>query len=105
MSLKSMMFKKVKAINYEKLNKLSSDIAKRNNKSKGYVKRDMIKNFIKYGIGYTDYLKGDYINLTEKQKKRYVTTNSFYKMLKYLNDEDYSAVMRDKILFNKVFRE
>ena len=67
MSLKSMMFKKVKAINYEKLNKLSSDIAKRNNKSKGYVKRDMIKNFIKYGIGYTDYLKGDYINLTEKQ--------------------------------------
>ncbi|UKI58318.1 MAG: hypothetical protein L6V81_02530 [Clostridium sp.] len=26
-------------------------------------------------------------------------------MLKYLNDEDYIAVMRDKILFNKVFRE
>ena len=39
MSLKSMMFKKVKAINYEKLNKLSSDIAKRNNNSKGYDKR------------------------------------------------------------------
>ena len=50
MSLKTMMFKKVKAINFEKLDKLSSDIAKRNNKSKGYVKRDMIKNFIKYGI-------------------------------------------------------
>ena len=31
----------------------------------------MIKNFIKYGIGYTDYLKGDYINLTEEQKKQY----------------------------------
>lgn len=105
MSLKSMMFKKIKAINYEKLNKLSSDIAKRNNKSKCYVKRDMIKNFIKYGIGYTDYLKGDYINLTEEQKKTYVTTKSFYKMLKYLNDEDYIAVMRDKILFNKVFRD
>ena len=54
MSLKTMMFKKVKAINFEKLDKLSNDIAKRNNKSKGYVKRDMIKNFIKYGIGYTD---------------------------------------------------
>ena len=105
MSLKTMMFKKVKAINFEKLDKLSSDIAKRNNKSKGYVKRDMIKNFIKYGIGYTDYLKGDYINLTEDEKKTYVTTKSFYKMLKYLNDDRYIAVMRDKILFNKVFRD
>ena len=105
MSLKSMMIKKVRAINYEKLNKLSSDIAKRNNKSVGYVKRDMIKNFIKYGIGYTDYLKGDYINLTEEQKKTYVTTKSFYKMLKYLNDDSYISVMRDKILFNKVFRD
>lgn len=105
MSLKTMMFKKIKAINFEKLDKLSNDIAKRNNKSKGYVKRDMIKNFIKYGIGYTDYLKGDYINLTEDEKKTYVTTKSFYKMLKYLNDDRYIAVMRDKILFNKVFRD
>ena len=102
MSLKTMMFKKVKAINFEKLDKLSNDIAKRNNKSKGYVKRDMIKNFIKYGIGYTDYLKGDYINLTEDEKKTYVTTKSFYKMLKYLNDDRYIAVMRDKLLFSIV---
>ena len=105
MSLKSMMIRKVKAINYEKLNKLSNDIAFRNHKTQGYVKRDMIKNFIKYGIGYTDYLKGDYINLTEEQKKTFVTTKSFYKMLKYLNDDDYISVMRDKILFNKVFRD
>ena len=30
---------------------------------------DMIKNFIQYGIGYTDYLKSDFVNLTKEEKK------------------------------------
>lgn len=103
MSVKSMMMRKIKAIDKEKLNKLASDIAKRNNKSVSYVKNDMIKNFLKYGIGYTDYLKGDYINLTEEQKKTYVTTKSYYKLLRYLNNPKYDACMSDKIVFNRIF--
>lgn len=105
MSLKSMMVSKVKAIDYDKLNKLASDIGKRNNKTKGYVKRDMIKNFLKYGIGYTDYLKGDYINLTSEQKKTFLTTKSYYKMLKYFNGSTYIATMSDKLVFNKIFKD
>lgn len=105
MSVKSMMISKIKEINYDKLDQLAGDIAKRNNKTKGYVKRDMIKNFLKYGIGYTDYLKGDYINLTKEQKKTYVTTKSFYKILAYLNDPKYNACMSDKIVFNKIFKD
>ena len=105
MSVKSMMIKKIKAIDYEKLNKLAREIGARNNKSAGYVKRDMIKNFIRYGIGYTDYLKGDYINLTSEQKKTYVTTKSYYKLLSYLNDPKYTQMMNDKIIFNKIFRD
>ncbi len=105
MTLRNMMYRKVKAIDYEKLNKLAEDIAKRNNKSKGYVKRDMIKNFLTEGIGYTDYLKGDYINLTKEQKKTYVTTKSYYKILEYLNNPDYTACMSDKIIFNKIFKD
>ena len=80
MSLSNMMYRKVKEINFEKLNKLAADIAKRNNKSVFYVKMDMIKNFLQYGIGYTDYLKSDYINLSKEQKKTYVTTKSYYKI-------------------------
>ena len=88
MSTTNLLYKKVKEINFDKLNKLSSDIAKRNNKSPFSVKMDMIYNFIRYGIGYTDYLKGDYINLNSKQKKTYVTTKSFYKLLNYLNQKE-----------------
>ena len=105
MSVKSLMLRKVKAIDKEKLDKLAKDIAKRNNKSVGYVKRDMILNFIRYGIGYTDYLKGDYINLSKEEKKTYVTTKSFYKLLQYLNNPKYDACMSDKIVFNRIFSE
>ena len=105
MSLRSMMINKVKEIDKEKLNKLAHDIAARNNKSFLYVKFDMLRNFIRYGIGYTDYLKGDYINLTKEQKKTYVTTKSFYKILKYLNNPKYDACMSDKLVFNKIFEK
>ena len=103
MSLKSMMFEKVKEINHVKLNQLAKDIGERNNKSATYVKIDMFRNFIKYGIGYTDYLKGDYINLTKEEKETYVTTKSFYKILKYLNHPMYTVCMHDKLLFNKIY--
>ena len=105
MSSNSFMMRKLTAIDYEKLDKLAGEIALRNNKSKSYVKRDMIKNFVKWGIGYTDYLKGDYINLTEEQKKGYVTTKSFNKLLHYLNNPKYDACMSDKIVFNRIFKD
>ena len=105
MSVTNLMYEKIKEINFEKLNKLAHDIAKRNNKSYFYVKMDMICNFIRYGIGYTDYLKGDYINLTKAQKKTYLTTKSYYKLLKYLNNPKYLATMSDKIVFNKIFNK
>ena len=105
MSSNNFMMRKIKAIDYEKLDKLASEIAERNNKSKSYVKRDMIRNFVKWGIGYTDYLKGDYINLTEEQKKGFVTTKSFNKLLHYLNNPKYDACMSDKIVFNRIFKD
>ena len=38
MGVKKMLLSKVKAIDYEKLNKLATDIAARNNKSKLYYR-------------------------------------------------------------------
>ena len=105
MGVSKMMIAKVKAIDTEKLNKLASEIGQRNNKSKTYVKIDMIYNFLRYGIGYTDYLKGDYINLTAKQKKTFLTTKSYYRLLKYLNKEQYISCMSDKLVFNKIFKD
>ena len=100
-----LMFDKVKLINYDKLNRIARDIAERNDTTTGRVKRDMVRNFLVHGIGYTDYMKGDYINLTRQQKKTFLTTRNYDKLLKYLNDSTYTGVFVDKITFNKVFRE
>ena len=105
MSVESYMLRKLRSTNKAKLNKIAKDIAERNNKSVGYVKWDMIKNFLRYGIGYTDYLKGDYINLTKEQKKTFVTTKSYYRLLKYLNNYKYDACMSDKLIFNRIFND
>ena len=99
------MIEKVKAINPKRLNMLAEKIAKKNNKSVLYVKIDMIKNFLKYKIGYTDYFKSDYINLTKKEKEDYVTSRNFFNILEYLNPREYRVITKDKLVFNKIFKD
>ena len=48
------MLKKIKSINYKKMDKIVDIISKNNNKSKLYIKFDIFRNFLKRGIGYTD---------------------------------------------------
>lgn len=99
-----LMLDKLRKINYGKLNRIASDIAENNDRSVSYVKRDMVRNFLAHGIGYTDYMKGDYINLTPEQKKTFLTSKNYDRLLKYLNDSTYTGIFIDKITFNKVFR-
>lgn len=100
------MLKKIKSIRFDNMNKIIDIISKNNNnKSKLYIKFDLFRNFIKRGIGYTDYFRGDYINLTEKEKDTFVTAKSFYRVIKTLNEEDYIGVFKNKLLFNKFFED
>ena len=99
------LFNKFGSINKERMNKTIDIISKENNKSKTYIKIDMIKNFIKYGCGYTDYYRCNYINLTEEEKKTCVTAKTFYKFLSYMNDRNYRCILNDKIVFNKYFKD
>lgn len=100
------MLKKIKSIRYDKMNQIIDIISKNNrNKSKLYIKFDIFRNFLKRGIGYTDYFRGNYINLTEKEKDTFVTAKSFYRVIKSLNNEEYIGMFQDKLLFNKFFKE
>lgn len=100
------MLKKIKSINYKKMDKIVDIISKNNNnKSKLYIKFDIFRNFLKRGIGYTDYFRGDYINLTNEEKNTYVTAKSFYRIMHYLNNYDYIYIFHDKLIFNKFFKE
>ena len=103
MGVNRWLINKVKHINKDRLNKHIEIIAKENNKSKAYIKFDILKNFIINGSGYTDYFRGNYINLTKEEKKYFFTAKKFYKFLSYMNDSRYQIILNDKLVFNKYF--
>lgn len=105
MNSNSLLRKKLKAMDFEKFNMLAKQIGERNNKSAFFVKVDMFFNFLKYGIGYTDYLKSDYINLTKKEKKTFLTTKNYFNLIAYLNNRRYRVLFTDKVIFNKIFNK
>ena len=99
------LMRKRKGTNKERLNKMIDIMAKDNHTSKTRIKLDMYFNILTRGIGYTDYFRGNYYNLTSKEKDTFVTTKSFYKLISYLNDDKYEIVLHDKILFNTIFKK
>ena len=101
--MKKYMINKLKQMNFNRMDKLAEIISKKENVKKSYIKRDMFINFLKYGIGYTDYFKSDYINLTEEEKKTHLTGKNYVPILNYLNNKQYRVVTNDKIVFNRIF--
>ena len=99
------LMRKRKGTNKERLNKMIDIMALDNHVSKTRIKLDMYFNVLTRGIGYTDYFRGNYYNLTKKEKDTFVTTKSFYKLISYLNDDKYEIVLHDKILFNTIFKK
>lgn len=104
-SVHKWLFGKFKDINHSRMDKHIEIIAKNSGKSKAYIKFDMIRNFITRGTGYTDYFRCDFINLTPQEKKTFVTAKTFYKILEYLNDEEYIVLLRDKLVFDELFKK
>lgn len=97
--------KRIKLFNNERFDKHIDIIAKNTGKSKTYIKLNWIWNLIIYGVGYTDYFRGDYINLKHKEKLTFVTSKSFYKILRKLNDKEYEKYLSNKLLFNEMFKD
>ena len=105
MTATGLLIKKLKVINFKRMDDLAELIAKNNNKSKSFIKRDMFFNFLKYGIGYTDYFKNDFVNLTKEEKKTFITTKNYFNLIGYLNDRRYRIIFSDKIMFNQMFHK
>ena len=105
MGLLSYTVKRLKRFDKDRFNKHIEIIAKENNKSILYVKFNWLINLMLYGVSYTDYFRGNYINLTRKEKKTFVTAKSFYKMLKKLNKKQGKEYLSDKVKFDNMFKE
>jgi len=103
MAVTRWLLRKIKSINKTRMNKTIDIISKESGKSKLYIKCDIVKNFLFRGCGYTDYFRGNYINLTSIEKDTFVTAKSFYNFLSYMNDKKYEVILNNKIVFNNYF--
>lgn len=99
------LLKKFKTINKDRMNKHLDVLMKTSGKSKGYIMFDMFKNFLTRGSGYTDYFRGNYINISKEEKDTFVTQKSFRQIVHYLNDPRYTEILGNKLIFNKYYKE
>lgn len=95
--------KRIKSIEFRRMNEVLNREAKRNNKSKAYVKLDFLKCALKYKMGYVDYMKCNAINLNDEDIKKLFTGENYKELLHYLNPIKYRVVADDKIICNKIF--
>lgn len=96
---------KLVGINYKKMDNIITYISKENNVKKSKVYFDFFHNAIFRGVGYIDYLKGNYINLSDEEKKNYLTKRNYAKLIRYLNKHSYQVIFNDKIVFNRIFKD
>lgn len=97
------ILKKFLKINTKRMQATVDVIAKNSGHSKPYIYCSMAWNFIKYRMGYTDYFRGNFIEITEAEKRTYVTAKSFYNVIHYFNDQRYVGIFTNKLVFNKLF--
>ena len=105
MPVRKWMMNKFHDINKERMEKHLTILSEKSGKSKAYIKFDMFRNFLLRGTGYTDYFRGDFIHLTSEEKDTIATARKFYKLMAYLNDEEYNVIFHDKLIFNELFRD
>lgn len=105
MGVSRWLLRKIKGRNKERMNKHIEVIHQNSGRSKAYIKFDIIRNFLVRGSGYTDYFRGNYIEISKAEKDTFVTAKKFYKILAYLNDDRYIVLLNDKLVFNRFFNE
>lgn len=104
-SVRKWLMHKFTDINKERMKRHIEIIHEKSGRSKAYIRMDIVKSFFLYGAGYTDYFRGDFIHLTHEEKKTWATARRFYRLNAYLNDERYSVILQDKLIFNEMFYE
>ncbi len=97
--------KRLFQMNYMNFFSTIKKIHKRSGKNSIYLFFDIIICSIKYTAGYTDYFLFYFEGLSSKQRATYITRGVNNNYLKTLNDSSYYPYFRNKIKFNKKFKE
>ena len=97
--------KRIFKMDFKEMFKTINKIHKRSGKSRLFIFCDMIYCSFKYLAGYTDYFLFYFEDLTNEQRKTYITRGVNNGYLKTLNNSEYYHFFRNKVEFNKKFKE
>lgn len=95
----------LKSLNIKNMFKVARNIAKKEKKLFIFILIDIIYCGIKYGAGYYDYQEFEFYNLTNEERKTYLTrTKNNLIIKKYNNSKEFNK-FDDKVLFNSHFKD
>ena len=105
MSNTKFIIKRLKTMNYGAMLEKINEISKKTGKSKLWVLSDMVSCARKHGAGYMDYDLYDMYELTEEQRKTYMTRARSNEIYKKYNDLSRVEYFDDKTIFNDLFKD
>ena len=97
------LFKRIIKLDYKNMVKIAKAIGEKIKKNPFLIIIDMIKCGFKYQAGYYDYQEFEFYNLTEAQRKTYLTRGKNNEIVRKFNDKNSFYKFENKIVFNKIF--
>ena len=99
------MLKCLKRLNVKNMFNIINKLSKKTHKSKIMLTIDIIYCALKYGAGYYDYQEFEFYNLTNKERKTYLTRVKNNNIIKTYNKKEDFYKLDDKGVFNEIFKD
>jgi len=99
------MLKCLKRLNVKNMFNIINKLSKKTHKSKIILTIDIIYCALRYGAGYYDYQEFEFYNLTNKERKTYLTRVKNNNIIKTYNKKEDFYKLDDKGVFNEIFKD
>lgn len=99
------MLKCIKNLNIKNMFNIINKLSKKTYKNKIILTIDIIYCALKYGAGYYDYQEFEFYNLTDKERKTYLTRVKNNNIIKTYNTKEDFYKLDDKGIFNETYKD
>ena len=99
------MLKCIKNLNLKNMFNIIDKLSKKTHKSKIVLTIDIIYCALRYGAGYYDYQEFEFYNLSNKERKTYLTRVKNNNIIKTYNNRGDFYKLDDKGIFNETFKD
>lgn len=95
----------IKTSNYRYLKEMIQNLSNETRTSKIRIYKSMLADAYKYKCSFMDYFVFGFYNMSNKEKRTYITTGLSYEFFKKVNNKDYINIFKEKTVFNHYFRD